>query len=141
MGRLMSQREASLLTYAPSRADDGLHPLRRRVLATLPPVLAWIVLTSPVWAAIAAPHVLGGFLVVFAAYWLWRSVEFSLGLLVGLWQLWRARHRDWLADGQAQPGFDDLRHVVIVPTYKESDDVLAETLDSLVRQTLPSERI
>src|SRR4030095_5376835 len=83
--------------YVASRAAEGWHPLARRVLAIVPPALAWAVLTSPVWAAIVAPGVLGGFLVFFAAYWLWRSLEFSLGLLFGLWQLRRARRRDWLA--------------------------------------------
>src|SRR6185436_15550181 len=91
---------APVAPYVASRASEGLHPLAGRALAIVPPALAWIALTSPVWAAIVAPGILGGFLVFFAAYWFWRSVEFSLGLLFGLWQLRRARRRDWLADGE-----------------------------------------
>jgi len=63
------------------RAADGLHPASRRILEVLPPALAWIALTSPVWAAIVAPHVLGYFLIAFSAYWLWRSFEFTIARL------------------------------------------------------------
>jgi hypothetical protein len=132
---------ASATAYVPSRAADGLHPIARRVLATVPPALAWLVLTSPVWAAIVAPGILGGFLVVFAGYWLWRSLEFSLGLVIGLWRLRSARRRDWLGAGCDLVGFQRLRHLVIVPTYRESEEVLAETLACLARQTLSAKRV
>ncbi|HEY3058356.1 MAG TPA: glycosyltransferase family 2 protein [Chloroflexota bacterium] len=111
------------------------------MLGAIPPAVAWIVLTSPVWAAIVAPGILGTFLVFFAGYWLWRSMEFSVGLLIGLVRMRRARRRDWLADGEGLPGFERLHHLVIVPTYKENDAILAQTLDCLVRQSVPRERI
>src|SRR5262245_8379629 len=61
---------------AASRAAAGLHPIPKRVLEVLPPALAWAAITSPAWAAIIAPQILGYFLVAFSAYWLWRSIEF-----------------------------------------------------------------
>src|SRR3981081_4198712 len=67
-----------------SRAAEGFHPVPRRIFEVLPPALAWVAITSPAWAAILAPPVLGYFLVAFSGYWLWRSVEFTVGLLIGL---------------------------------------------------------
>src|SRR5579859_5810776 len=124
-----------------TRAHVGLDPLPRRVLEVLPPALAWVALTSPAWASILVPNVLGYFLVAFSGYWLWRSCEFTVGLLVGLRRLHAAQRRDWLALGNGVPGFDRLRHLVLVPTYLESDEILAETLQHLARQTLSRERI
>jgi cellulose synthase/poly-beta-1,6-N-acetylglucosamine synthase-like glycosyltransferase len=124
-----------------SRAADGLHPVARRVLEVLPPVLAWVAITSPWWAAIVAPVVLGYFLVAFAAYWLWRSFEFAIGLLIGLLRLHNAQRRDWAADGARLPGYARMHHLVMVPTYKESDAILIDTLSCLARQTTPAERI
>ena len=123
------------------RAADGLHPVPRRILEVLPPALAWAALTSPGWAAIVAPELLGYFLVAFAAYWLWRSCEFTAGLVIGLAQLHLSQRRDWAADGSQLPGYERLHHVVIVPTFKESDEVLSETLTCLARQTAPAARI
>ena len=76
--------EAALERPEGARAADGLSPIPRRLLEVVPPAVAWVVLTSPIWAAIVAPQLLGFFLVAFAAYWLWRSVEFTAGLLLGL---------------------------------------------------------
>src|SRR5579884_2840835 len=124
---------------ATSRATDGLNPWGRRVLEVIPPVIAWVALTSPIWAAIVAPELLSYFLVAFSAYWLWRSAEFTVGLLLGLWRLRVARERDWVQTAERVPGFGHLQHVVILPTYRESDAVLSETLECLVRQTMPHE--
>src|ERR1051325_9896690 len=109
-----------------SRAATGLHPISKRILEVLPPALAWVAITSPAWAAIVAPQVLRGFLVAFSGYWLWRSIELALGLLIGLVRLHVSQRRDWLVAGQKLDGFDRIHHVVIVPTYRESDAVLAE---------------
>jgi cellulose synthase/poly-beta-1,6-N-acetylglucosamine synthase-like glycosyltransferase len=124
-----------------SRAADGLQPLPRRILEVLPPALAWAALTSPGWAAILAPVLLGYFLIAFGAYWLWRSCEFTAGLLIGLARLHLAQRRDWAAAGSQLPGYNRLHHLVIVPTYKENDEILSESLECLARQTAPHERI
>jgi hypothetical protein len=127
--------------YQGSRAAHGLHPIGRRLLEIAPPALVWIILSFPMWGAIVAPQALGVCLVVFAAYWWWRSLEFTAGLVLGLRRLQSARQQDWLARGQALHGFHRLHHVILVPTYKESDDILAETLACLAAQTTPREQI
>src|SRR5919202_766646 len=74
-----AEHRPELACDAASRAATGLHPIPRRILEVLPPAIAWAAITSPAWAAIIAPQVLGGFLVAFSGYWLWRSMEFALG--------------------------------------------------------------
>ncbi|MDQ6674807.1 MAG: glycosyltransferase family 2 protein [Chloroflexota bacterium] len=123
------------------RAATGLHPVARRMLEVVLPAIAWALVTSPAWAALLAPELLGYFLIAFAAYWLWRSVEFMAGLLIGLRRLRLAQRRDWLADGSRVPGFDRQHHLVLVPTYTESDEILTATLECLVKQTVPASRI
>jgi hypothetical protein len=125
----------------PRRAIDGLHPLPRRILEVLPPAAAWLAVTSPVWAALLVPQVLGYFLMAFAAYWWWRSLEFAVGLVAGIWRLQVARRRDWLAAASGLDGNDKLHHLLLVPTYKENEEVLAETLDCLANQTVPGQRL
>jgi hypothetical protein len=142
MTTLAEARAAPGVVHNPvSRAADGLHPVPRRALEVVPPALAWVAITSPAWAAIVAPYLLGDFLVLFSAYWLWRSAEFAAGLLFGLVRLHLSHRRDWVAAGNGLSGFHRLQHLVIVPTYKESDEVLGDTLGYLARQTLATERI
>jgi cellulose synthase/poly-beta-1,6-N-acetylglucosamine synthase-like glycosyltransferase len=113
----------------------------RRVLEVLPGLAVWAAITAPVWAALAAPLWLGFFLVLFSAYWFWKSVQFAAGVVVGFWQLHQAQGRDWEAAASALPGYTRLRHLVIVPTYGESEEILADTLHYLATQEAPLERV
>ena len=101
----------------------------------------WGLVTLPLWGALVAPFMLAWLVLLFNAYWLLRSSMLGFGAIVSYRRLRKAERTDWLALAQEQPGFDGVHHLVIVPTYKEDDAVLAETLDHLVRQDFPAERI
>ncbi len=135
---------SSLAVAADRRArGPALSPSRvlRRAVSVTTPLLVWVVITAPVWAALVAPSLYSYFLDAFAAYWVWRSAEFAYGLLVGLWRLRGSSRRDWSAELRSVPGAHQVRHLVIIPTYRESEEVLADTLDRLVSQTTPLGRV
>src|SRR6185436_18065719 len=94
----------------------------------------WGLVTLPLWGALVAPFTLAWLVLLFNAYWLIRSSMLGFGAIVSYRRLRQAGRTDWLGLAQQQTGFDDLHHLVIIPTYKEDDAVLAETLDNLVRQ-------
>lgn len=116
-------------------------PTAQRALEVLPTLTVWLIITAPVWAAILAPAMLGFGLILFSVYWLWKSFNFASGVLIGFWRLHNAQRRDWVADCAGLPGYDQLHHLVIVPTYGESDEIVADTLHYLTVQDLPLERV
>src|SRR5437763_8820652 len=116
-------------------------PSTQRVLEVVPTATVWLIITAPVWGAIVAPAALGFGLVIFSVYWLWKSFGFASGVLIGFWRLHLAQKRDWLAESAALPGYDQLHHLLIVPTYGESDEIVADTLHSLTLQAVPPERV
>ena len=116
-------------------------PSAQRVLEVLPTATVWLIITAPVWGAILAPAALGFGLVLFSVYWLWKSLGFASGVLIGFWRLHQAQQRDWLADSAALANYDQLRHLVIIPTCGESEEILADTLHYLTRQDVPLERV
>jgi len=101
----------------------------------------WGLVTLPLWGAFVAPWTLAWLVLLFNAYWLMRSSMLGIGAIVSYARLRRAEKTDWLALARSKVGFDGLHHLVIIPTYKEDDAVLAETLDYLVRQDFPAERV
>jgi hypothetical protein len=113
----------------------------QRALEILPTAAVWLIITAPVWAAIVAPAALGFGLILFSIYWLWKSLGFASGVIIGFWRLHQAQKRDWLADGAALPDYNKLRHLVILPTYGESEDIVADALHYLTLQDLPLERV
>lgn len=101
----------------------------------------WGLVTLPLWGAIVAPVGLAWLVLFFNAYWLMRSAMLGIGAIVSLIRLRRSEKVDWQSLASEQPGFEQLHHLVIIPTYKEEDAVLAETLDHLRRQEFPADRI
>ncbi len=111
------------------------------MLEILPTAAVWLIITAPVWAAIVAPEALGFGLILFSIYWLWKSLGFASGVIIGFWRLRHAQKHDWLADGATLPDYDTLQHLVILPTYGESEDIVADALHYLTLQDVPLERV
>jgi hypothetical protein len=101
----------------------------------------WGLVTLPLWGALVAPLTVAVLMVAFNAYWLVRSALLGGGAVVGFLRLRRAERTDWLALARRQAGFDDLHHLILIPTYNEDEAILAETLEYLARQDFPRERI
>lgn len=116
-------------------------PRVTRALEIVPPALVWLAITSPLWASVLVPDLLGLFLAVFSAYWLWKSVQFATCVVIGSWRLQRAQKRDWAGQAAALPGYDEAQHLVLLPTYGESQEILADTLHRLAMQTFPLDRV
>src|SRR6516164_954390 len=113
----------------------------QRLLEVLPTAGVWLIITAPVWGAIVAPVALGFGLIVFSIYWLWKSLGFASGVVIGFWRLHHAQKRNWLADSASLPNHTELHHLVIVPTYGESEEIVADTLHYLTLQDMPLELV
>ena len=80
--------------------------------------------------------------VLFSIYWLWKSLSFASGVAHRLLApAPRPEARLARRLGAALPGFDELHHLVIVPTCGESEEILADTLHYLTLQDVPLERV
>src|SRR5919199_413289 len=93
-------REARGVTAALVRPSRSL---TRRGLEVLPTAAVWALITAPAWGALVAPAALGGFLILFSIYWLWKSLCFAAGVLIGFWRLHCAQAHDWLAEARGLP--------------------------------------
>src|SRR5258708_19602119 len=91
----MLARSASLegrmavLQDAPAHRAARLIPRIRlaRLLEIIPTATVWLIITAPVWAALVAPAAFGFGMILFSVYWLWKSLSFASGVLIGFWRL------------------------------------------------------
>jgi len=107
----------------------------------LPGLCTLGVLTSLVWASIAIPLWLAVAAVLYDAYWLYRSTALGIRLVVAYRRMRRAESTDWLAQAQRLPDFDRVHHLLIIPTYGESVDILRTTLRHVAEQDFPRDRL
>src|SRR5260370_42032651 len=120
----MLARSASLEGRMAVRQDAPAHPAARlispvrlaRLLEIIPTATVWLIITAPVWAALVAPAALGFGMILFSVYWLWKSLSFASGVMIGFWRLHHAPQSDSVAAARQLPGLHPLRHLVLVPT-------------------------
>ncbi len=115
--------------------------LRERLWNALPLTLSLGIVSTIFWGPYFAPLALGIGIVAFFAYWLIRSYAVAISCLIGLRRIrkwehtnWVAKYCAWLPGREHAPAWEWPRHMVIIPNYKESEESLSRSLDSLANQ-------
>lgn len=114
---------------------------RRRPLEVGIALVSLALLTSPIWGTLLSPPLFALFVLIFSLYWLHSSLRFAFYSIVGYARLRSTTRRDWASALRSRPGAGRIRHLVIIPTYREPAAVLAATLDHLAAQDFPLDRL
>lgn len=111
-----------------------------RALEIAPAVFSWATLLGVVLASLYAPIFAAYFIIAFALYWLLKTIFLSVHLRHN-WR--RMRHNmklDWTAM-IAPLKHEHLYHLVILPFYKEPEEVIEATIQSLADSTYRNDRL
>lgn len=111
------------------------------VLNAIPGGLAWGSLLIVLWAAIEIPL---GMIFIASLLSIYTAVRFSFAgaaVLYGLRLIKRDESTDWLAEYHKRADeysipLEKVHHLVIIPNYREDEEVLCETLDALAQQAV-----
>jgi len=116
---------------------------RERLANALPLAASVLVISFIFWAPFHATTaaIFAVSLVAFYVYWVVRSYGVAVACWVGLHRIrrwerfdWPRRYEAWARSRAAAEGWDWPRHLVIIPNYRESEQELARTLESLAAQ-------
>ncbi|NTW28250.1 MAG: hypothetical protein HGA39_02655 [Coriobacteriia bacterium] len=111
----------------------------------LPGILSWAMVALAIAGTIFFPQAWLAIATAFFAYFICRSTVTAVFALIGENKIKQWQRRDWTfgEDAKGPHGFapSEVRHVVIVPNYKEPDDILRRTLDALAGQHRANERM
>lgn len=114
---------------------------RKRFYEILPGAATWTVLVLAFSLSFLKPLWMVYFIILFDLYWLFRVTYFAPFLISSWWQYKRALKKDWESDARLLPHYDRIRHIVFLPTYKESLAVIKETMKALTEATYPADRM
>lgn len=103
-----------------------------RLLEMIPGGLVWLTLVAAVFFSFVAPAAVIGFIILFDLYWLFRVCYFVFFLTISWRRYRRDVKRDWLAEASALPRFNNIYHLIFLPTYKEDVEIIRTTMRSLV---------
>ena len=118
----------------------------RRALEIAPGMAIWAIILFPVVGSLFVPHVVAYFLIAFYVYWLYRSVKLAVFGLSGYLRIRKAEETDWREKYASERvsgslDWDDIHHVVLIPTAGEPVETLARNIEALAAQTLDRQKI
>ncbi len=124
--------------------EINMEAIRRRVWELIPGLLSWTTLIGLGILALYLPFWIAIFVIAYDVYILIRIVYMSVHLLYAYRRLKEYRTVDWikkLEETSSELDWNNVHHVVVIPTYDESIHVLRTSIASLVASTYPKERM
>jgi hypothetical protein len=112
-----------------------------RALEILPGFVSWNLILLPYWGIFVFPVFVAYFVLFFNIYWFYQSLQIAISSIVSHTRIQAAKIYDWMSDVRGFPDWQKVRHVVIIPTYKEPLHILERTLTSLASQEFPTKQI
>ncbi len=113
----------------------------RRVLEIIPGALIWLTIIATFVLSFVRPLWVIYFVIVFDLYWLFRVMYFMPFLILSWGRYRRDVKKDWQPLAAACAGYEGIRHLVFLPTYKEEAGVIRETLERIAQSAYPAQRI
>jgi cellulose synthase/poly-beta-1,6-N-acetylglucosamine synthase-like glycosyltransferase len=112
-----------------------------RFFEMLPGILTWATLLAIVICSWAYPSAVSIFIILFDIYWLLKTIYLSLHLRSTFTHMRANMKINWLDRLKSEaPHWEDIRHLVIFPMYKEPYDVVRESFESLAKVNYPKEK-
>jgi hypothetical protein len=114
-----------------------------RLLEIFPGALTWIALTSPIWLSFTLPFAVAGIILLADAYWLISGIRVGLFILLGYRKMEEVKKVDWLKrlDSDFPDEYQKYYHLIALPCYNESMEVVGPSIDAVVNSKYPKDKI
>ncbi|MBL7154883.1 MAG: glycosyltransferase family 2 protein [Candidatus Portnoybacteria bacterium] len=128
------------------KASDLKSPRERwlyRAFEILPGALAWLTLLSIIFLSWLKPVWIALFIISFDVYWLLKTIYLSFHLRAGYKRMKKQMAIDWLEKIKSLTDKDwqKIRHLIILPFYKESLSTIRSTFQAVVNSTYPKDKM
>ena len=112
-----------------------------RFFEIMPGLMSWgalfllILLTryKPLWVSV--------FIIIFVIFWLFRTIYFSLHLWAGYKKMQEQEKINWIEKVKEIPGWENIYHLIVIPMYKESLEVIRDNFLNLLKSDHPKEKM
>lgn len=127
-----------------SRASDLKNSKERRLYRAfeiLPGFLAWVTLLGVIFLSWLIPVFVALFIITFDIYWLLKTIYLSLHLRSGYKKMRIQMKKNWLAKVKKIDYWQEVYHLIILPMYKESYQVVESSILSIVKSDYPKDKM
>lgn len=112
-----------------------------RALEMALPLTSIMLITLPFWGAFLFPTVLAYLIIFFDIWWLYKSFNFARCAYISTRIIKKTEKIDWNERASKLKNYDKVLHMAIFPNYKEPIEIIAESIETIRHQSLPSKKI
>jgi len=95
----------------------------------------------PFWLSFWHPAIVAYLIITFDIYWFYKSITLAYYAVKSYVTLVAHSKIDWLEIARKNKYWEEVKHVVIIPEYKEPIHILRRTLSNLASQKFPKEKL
>ncbi|MFA6503690.1 MAG: glycosyltransferase family 2 protein [Patescibacteria group bacterium] len=115
--------------------------IETRFYEIIPGALVWLTIVLSLVLSYTHPLWMVYFIMIYDLYWLFRVMYYLPFVFISWWTYKRDLKRDWLGMAKVLPRFDEVYHVIFLPTVKEDLLVIEDCLKSLIASTYPKDKM
>ncbi len=112
-----------------------------RCLEILPAFLSWGTLFLVFILSWLAPVTMAVFIIIFACFWLFRVLYLSFHQVAGYKTMKKNLSVDWLEKVKKLSNWQNIYHLIILPTYKEDAGIVRSSIRSLLDSAYPKNKM
>lgn len=127
-----------------SRASDlpgKKERLLYRFFEIIPAFCSWGTLLAAFIFSWLAPLAVAVFIILFDFFWFLRIAYLSFHQIASYRQMKRNLKIDWLSKLNELNNWQDIYHLIVLPTYKEGIEIIRPTVQSLLECSYPKEKM
>lgn len=113
-----------------------------RFFEIIPGALAWIALLALAFLSWKAPVAVVLFIVLYDLYWLLKTIYLFFHLRISFSETRKNMKIDWLGklEREHEGKWEDIYHLIILPFYKESYEVVEKSVNEILNSHYPKDR-
>jgi hypothetical protein len=110
-----------------------------RLWEMIPGFFAWMTILFPIWGAFLVPRLVAYFVIAFLVFWFYQSFKSSILAVIGYFKIKTSQATNWLTRfndnfRSSWLKYNNIRHVVIISSYKEPVEIIDMAFSSLAAQ-------
>jgi cellulose synthase/poly-beta-1,6-N-acetylglucosamine synthase-like glycosyltransferase len=116
----------------------------QRSLEILPGLLTWSTFILPIFLSFWAPKFISIIILIYASFWFFKTMIITYHMIAGYLRFRHDSRINWLEKCKTDfptGAWEDIYHMILVPTYKEELGTLIPTFKALKNSNYPTEKL
>lgn len=113
----------------------------KRLFEIIPGAFVWLTFFSIIVLSILKPNFIIYFIIVFLIYWIIKISYWFIFLFISFKKFKSTINIDWFNKLKKLKNFNQIYHLIFIPTYKEPFEILNETFKSILNSKYPKDKM